>query len=274
MMALITRLLAITVVALAVVAANPVAQGPGIIRDPACGSLCAFTEPPFPKAVCHEVLLDSGKCKAIFINPEVGKVDFAKVEGGIYPGAEVKQTKKNVATIANGYINADDAPTANRIGTSRLSKRFTVEKTEEPQKVCKEQGVSCLDREQNAEVDDCVKLFSFWEKTYGKWTFSALDLTGRNWLEFMRIGTCLVAIGSPAANLLDSPITGKYSTIGNLDMVGIFAQSIDHCGEKKKKSSMEVRGTISCSDFDLTFWIVATDNFDCCKPDPVLNPHN
>ncbi|KXH58901.1 hypothetical protein CSAL01_02657 [Colletotrichum salicis] len=278
-MAVMTRLLATAVMALAVaVAANPVAQGPGIIRDPACGSLCAFTEPPCPKAVCHEVLLYNGKCKAIFTVPKVGNNDFANVEGVVSPGVEVKQTKKSVDNTARGDINADDTllardtsiPIINHLKTSSFSKRHIFEGSEKSEKVCEGQGLTCYDRNQKALTEDCNEIYKHMLKTDGTWSFSDLDLRGTKWVEFMRIGTCLVAVGSEFANLRGSPIKGKSSKIGNLDMYGIFAQSFDHCG---KDGSMEVRGSIGCKEFGLNFWIVATDKYDCCKPDPPLE-HN
>ncbi|KAL2881119.1 hypothetical protein SGCOL_003409 [Colletotrichum sp. CLE4] len=262
-MAVMSRLLVTAVVALAVaVAANMVAQGPGIIRDPACGSLCAFTEPPCPKAVCHEVLLDNGKFKAIFTLPKVGKNDFSSVEGVISPGVEVKQTKKSVDNIVKGDINAEDTllardtciPIINHLKTSSFSKRHIFEGSERRPSL----------------TEDCNEIYKHMFKTEGTWTFSDLDLCGTNWVEFMRIGTCLVAVGSEFANLRGSPINGKSSRIGNLDMYGILAQSFDHCG---KDGSMEVRGSIGCKEFGLNFWIVATDMYDCCKPDPPLE-HN
>ncbi|KAK1986783.1 hypothetical protein LZ30DRAFT_581260, partial [Colletotrichum cereale] len=65
-------------------------DGNGVIRDPACGSICAFSELPFDNAVCYEVKLDNGKCKAVFINSKAGKLDFNTTDGAISAGIEVK----------------------------------------------------------------------------------------------------------------------------------------------------------------------------------------
>ncbi|EXF73834.1 hypothetical protein CFIO01_13144 [Colletotrichum fioriniae PJ7] len=275
-MVVMVRLLATATAVMALaVAANPVAQGPGIIRDPACGSLCAFTEPPCPKAVCHEVLLGNGKCKAIFTVPKIDKADSTEVERVVSSVVEVKQTKKSFDDIAKGNINTEDTllardtftPIINYFSTSSFSKRHIFEKSDKSEKVCKGQGVTCYNRNQKALTKDCMEIYKHMGKTDGTWTFSDLDLRGTKWVEFMRIGTCLVAVGSEFANVQGSPINGKSSKIGNLDMFGIFAQSFDHCG---KDGNMEVRGSIGCKEFPLSFWIVATDKYDCCKSDPPL----
>ncbi|KAI3534549.1 hypothetical protein CSPX01_12009 [Colletotrichum filicis] len=277
-MVVIVRLLATATAVMALaVAANPVAQGPGIIRDPACGSLCAFTEPPCPKAVCNEVFLGNGKCKAIFTVPKVDKADSIDAEGAVSSVVEVKQTKKSVDNIAKDDINTDDTllaretlipvPIIDHFSTSSFSKRHTFEKSEKSEKVCQGQGVTCYNRDQKALAKDCMEIYKHMAKTSGTWTFSDLDLRGTKWVEFMRIGTCLIAVGSEFANVQGSPINGKSSKIGNLDMYGIFAQSFHHCG---KDDSMEVRGSIGCKEFPLSFWIVATDKYDCCKSDPPL----
>ncbi|KAJ0309189.1 hypothetical protein COL516b_003087 [Colletotrichum fioriniae] len=259
-MVVMVRLLATATAVMALaVAANPVAQGPGIIHDPACGSLCAFTEPPCPKAVCHEI----------------DKADSTEVERVVSSVVEVKQTKKSVDDIAKGNINTEDTllardtftPIINYFSTSSFSKRHIFKKSDKSEKVCKGQGVTCYNRNQKALTKDCMEIYKHMGKTDGTWTFSDLDLRGTKWVEFMRIGTCLVAVGSEFANVQGSPINGKSSKIGNLDMFGIFAQSFDHCG---KDGNMEVRGSIGCKEFPLSFWIVATDKYDCCKSDPPL----
>ncbi|GJC90985.1 hypothetical protein ColLi_13823 [Colletotrichum liriopes] len=258
-MAVMTRILAATMMVLTVTAnPSPAPQGNGVIRDPACGSICAFTEPPFDKAICYEVKLDNGKCKAIFINPKAGKLDSGSTDGTISAGIEVKRTQVNVDE------NKGKGTTTKRDGNSSLSKRISFERSDKAEKVCHNQSSVCYDRDQMAKTEDCEGLLRFWSKTHGRWVISYRDLAGRRWLELMVSGSCVFAVGHPATGGDISPIKDRESSLGNLDIVGLLMQSIPQCD---KSGGMEVRGVIQCDAFDIVFWVVGKSGFDCCRGD-------
>ncbi|KZL68573.1 hypothetical protein CI238_00297 [Colletotrichum incanum] len=282
-MTAMARILAAAVMVLTVTAnPYPAPQGHGVIRDPACDSICAFTEPPFDNAICYEVKLDNGKCKAVFINPKAGKLDSDNTDGTIFAGIEVKHTQINVDKNKNkgtdatveaietnqkneaAIVKGNTTPITKSDGNSPLSKRLSFERSDKGEKVCHNQSSVCYDRDQMAKTEDCEGLLRFWSKTHGRWVISDRDLAGRHWLELMVSGSCVFAVGHPTTGGDISPIKGRESSLGNLDIVGLLMQSIPQCD---KSGGMEVRGVIQCDAFDLVFWVVGKGSFDCCRGD-------
>ncbi|WYZ40144.1 hypothetical protein EsH8_IV_000485 [Colletotrichum jinshuiense] len=230
-------------------AATPIAQGNGAIRDPACGSLCAFTEPPFETAICYEVKLDDGTCHTVFVNPKAGNLDFGSVEGTFGPGVKVKRSEMKVD---KGYYDIESTATPS------------------PQKVCGDQALHCHSRRDYfARTDDCKALIYFWSSNHGKWVISDLDLVGRRWIGLMSSGTCHFSVGNAITGVPGSPIINKETSLGNLDIEVILADGIHRC---KTDGGMEFRGIVNCNAFPLLFWVTATDKFDCCKGDDSDSP--
>ncbi|KAK1599136.1 uncharacterized protein LY79DRAFT_505404 [Colletotrichum navitas] len=274
-MAIMTGIISVAVMALAVLA-NPesVHQGNGVIRDAACGSLCASSEPPFDNAICYEVKLDNGKCKAVFINSEAGKLDFNTTDDAISAGIDVKRTQvdadegKSKGASATGDTNKIIKVHGFTIGkgttTTPITKRLFFDRSDMGQKVCDRQSSVCYDRGQMAKTQDCEELLLFWSKTHGKWVISDRDIVGRFWIELMASDSCVFAVGRPGAEIHINPINDKETSLGDLDIVGILTQSIAGCG---KSGGMEARGVIQCNPFDLVFWVVGKGSFDCCRGD-------
>ncbi|EFQ24941.1 hypothetical protein CGRA01v4_06788 [Colletotrichum graminicola] len=275
-MAIMAGFLAVAVMAL-VVSANPesVPQGNGVIRDAACGSLCAFSEPQFDNAICYEVKLDNGKCKAVFVNSKAGKLDFNTTDDAIFAGIDVKRTQvdagegKSKGASATGDANKITKVHGATIGkgtatSTPITKRLFFDRSDMGEKVCDRQSSVCYDRGQMAKTQDCEELLLFWSKTHGKWVISDRDIAGRFWIELMASGSCVFAVGRPAAGIHINPTRDKETSLGDLDIVGILTQSIAGCG---KSGKMEARGMIQCNAFDLVFWVVDKGSFDCCRGD-------
>ncbi|KAK2050721.1 hypothetical protein LZ31DRAFT_602208 [Colletotrichum somersetense] len=274
-MAIMTGFLAASLMTLVAISnPEPVPQGHGVVRDPACGSICAFSEPPFDNAICYEVKLDNGKCKAVFVNSEAGQLDFNTIDDAIYAGIDVKMStqfdadegrgKDAIATVDTAKTVKIHEFTIGKDTTSPIAKRLFFDRSDMGQKVCDNESSVCYDRGQMARTQDCEELLLFWTKIHGKWVISDRDMAGRFWIELMASGSCVFAVGPPATGNQISPIKDKETPLGDLDIAGILMQSIPDCG---KSGEMEVRGMIQCNAFDLVFWVVGKSSFHCCRFD-------
>ncbi|KAK1992646.1 hypothetical protein LX36DRAFT_703991 [Colletotrichum falcatum] len=266
--------LSVVMMALVIVAyPEPVPQGNGVIRDPVCGSICASSELPFDNAICYEVKLDNGKCKAIFVNSKAGKLDINTMDSTISAGIEVKRTQVDAdegkskgasATVNGNKIIKIHEVTLGESTTTSITKRLFFDRSDKGEKVCDNQSSVCYDRGQMARTQDCEELLGFWTKTHGKWVISERDIAGRLWIELMASGGCVFAVGHPATGNHINPIKNKETSLGNLDIAGLLTKSITDCG---KSGGMEARGVIQCNAFDLVFWVVDKGSFHCCRGD-------
>ncbi|KAK2061699.1 hypothetical protein LY76DRAFT_681909 [Colletotrichum caudatum] len=105
---------------------EPVHQGHGAASRIANDFICAFSESPLDNAICYEVKLDNGKCKAVFINSKASKLGFNTIDVTISAGINVK---KSLFAYSGGlFFDADEGRGKDAIATVDTAKTVKIHK--------------------------------------------------------------------------------------------------------------------------------------------------